>query len=192
MQADRTDSYRVEPMFVNLIGRSYASNKPKRKKRLRYLILLSLGIFLLLLYLKIISVVMGECMSPTINPLDIIIVNPFSKDINRCDMVTINAPKWTKGLRVYVKRIIGVSGDSIYWESPNRININGKILNVDIDNAKKHGISIPDFPKRIPEGYVFVAGDNEKRSFDSRYIGLIPKNNIRGKVLIIIPTGSRD
>jgi signal peptidase I len=39
-------------------------------------------------------------------------------------------------------------------------------------------------PLVIPQGYYFVLGDNRNNSIDSRFQGLIPKENITGKILI--------
>jgi signal peptidase I len=49
-----------------------------------------------------------------------------------------------------------------------------------------NGLNFPDRkPEKIPEGRVFVMGDNRDNSHDSRYWGTVPDENIKGRAIII-------
>ena len=86
----------------------------------------------------------------------------------------------------YIKRIIGVAGDHIEIRD-DKVYLNGKILQEDYlrenvpTNMGVYGIFSDVI---VPEGYVFVMGDNREHSTDSRCFGCIPVSKIEGKVWI--------
>jgi signal peptidase I len=61
-----------------------------------------------------------------------------------------------------------------------RVYLNGELLSEDY--IKEKMISDLD-PVLVPEGHIYVLGDNRNRSSDSRQIGPIPLENIQGKVI---------
>ena len=86
----------------------------------------------------------------------------------------------------FIKRVIATEGQtlSINFET-NEVVVDGVLLN----EPYIQGVTIQtdpamEIPSVIPEGYVFVMGDNREVSLDSRStrIGLIPVENIIGKV----------
>ena len=84
-----------------------------------------------------------------------------------------------------IKRVIATEGQALSINyTTGQVSVDGVILDEPYIKGKtiklKHSLDIPD---RIPEGYVFVMGDNREGSLDSRStdIGLIPVENIIGK-----------
>ncbi|MFD1032137.1 signal peptidase I [Metaplanococcus flavidus] len=136
-------------------------------------------------------VVDGESMMPTLENGDRMIVNKIGYimgEPDRYDIVVFHATEDTD----YIKRVIGLPGDHIAYEN-DQLYINGKIQQEpflsDVKNQQSIG-SITftnDFTLEelleievIPEGHVFVLGDNRKNSTDSRIIGLVPIEEIAG------------
>lgn len=87
------------------------------------------------------------------------------------------------GKTSYIKRVIGVAGDTIKIEEGN-VYLNGEKLNEPyLDEGKvTEGGVFTDI--KVPEGYVFVMGDNRDHSTDSRSFGCIPIEKIESKVWI--------
>lgn len=83
----------------------------------------------------------------------------------------------------YIKRIIGLPGDHIKIENGN-VYVNGEILNEDY---LAEGVKTPNrvFSElTVPEGYLFLMGDNRGGSMDSRELGCIPISKVESKVAL--------
>lgn len=103
----------------------------------------------------------------------------------------------TKASKLYVKRVIGIPGDTIQAKK-GEIFVNGHILNQNFisHNQRTMGTgnwsltSLPTLYKwinyktviRVPKNTYFCLGDNRMISRDSRYFGFVPRNKILGVV----------
>jgi signal peptidase I len=79
----------------------------------------------------------------------------------------------------YVKRVVAVAGDTVELRG-NEFLRNG------IPQAEPYVSPEHDYdeqaPTQIPEGFLFVMGDNREHSMDSRHFGPIPTNQIIGEI----------
>jgi len=102
---------------------------------------------------------------------------------HRGDIVVFHSPK-NQDIE-FIKRIIGLPGDTILIEN-NEIYINGILIPEKYISAKTTLIpgsfAQEGVPIQVPDGQVFVMGDNRPRSSDSREFGTIPKKSIVGHV----------
>lgn len=79
-----------------------------------------------------------------------------------------------------IKRIVGLPGDRLEMKD-NKLYRNGELLNEDY--IKEPMVGNEDFSYDIPEGKVFVMGDNRNQSVDSRMIGYIDfEDQVVGRV----------
>jgi len=81
----------------------------------------------------------------------------------------------------YIKRVIAVPGDEIDLRD-GYVYVNGEKLDEPYAKGKTYEKELK-FPLVVPENKVFVLGDNREYSSDSRYIGFIDFENIKGKVI---------
>ena len=144
-------------------------------------------------------------MEPTLTDGDRIIVNKLSyrlHEVNRGDVVVFSRPpNQPEGIKDLIKRVIGLAGETV-TASEGRVLIDGGLL-IEPYLAWPEGTA--DFGAvpwcddggagscRVPEGHVFVMGDNRPDSRDSRFLGPIPVDSIVGRAFVRYwPPGSLD
>ncbi len=100
-------------------------------------------------------------------------------DVKRGDIVVFRFPKDPRF--DYVKRVIGLPGD-VVEVLEGHAYVNGKLIDGPYVRFKPTPYKPPDFgPIKVPEGHLFVMGDNRNNSYDSRFWGFLPMNHLRGR-----------
>ena len=127
--------------------------------------------------------VQGSSMLPTLSNGDWVASFCCHGSIERGDIVIITQPE--EGSRALVKRVIAVGGDRVDIDfSSGEVYVNGQMLDEPYINSKTYLRYDVTFPIDVPEGCLFVMGDNRNDSKDSRSseIGLIDERYILGEV----------
>jgi len=118
-------------------------------------------------------------------------ISPYDVNVNNPVAVYNNDPTSAFGKFVYyvlelnkvsyIKRVIGLPGDHIQIQN-DKVYINGKALNEPYlkPGVLTEGGTFRDFV--VPEGYLFLMGDNREHSTDSRSFGCIPIDKVESKV----------
>lgn len=156
------------------------------------------AIFLMLLVFTFffrIVVVQGPSMNDTLDDKDRLLLNHINYTPEKDDIVVINSTGLDKTI---IKRVIGTGGDEVVVNyNDNSVTVNGK----KISNSKikpetmmdkgslyfdmKYMVSDGVYKYKVPEGKVFVMGDNRNHSTDGRCpeVGFVDNSDVLGEAV---------
>ena len=126
----------------------------------------------------------GPSMRPTLQSAERLVVNKFIyrfRAPERGEILVFRYPKDPS--RDFIKRVIAVPGDTIEIKD-GRVFVNQQLMNEPYILSKTRG----DYPlTTIPEGHIFVMGDNRNNSEDSRFadVGFVPYELVKGKAMMV-------
>lgn len=129
----------------------------------------------------------GQSMDPTLHQGYQMLLNRIS-EVERFDIVVFPDPMGSGDY--YVKRLIGLPGDSIEMVD-DKLIINGQAydepylaqsVTQDPDSQFTGDFTLWEITGQttVPEGYYFVLGDNRPESGDSRQFGFVPIESVQG------------
>jgi signal peptidase I len=128
------------------------------------------------------STVSGPSMIPTLHDHDYLLITKGLPTPRRGDVVVLHVV-WKGQKEEWVKRIVAIGGDTVDVTG-DIIRVNGApeqfphmIINSGETTPVEHVV--------VPQGHLFVAGDNRGVSEDSRYVGTFPATSLLGKVVAI-------
>ncbi|SCN25305.1 Signal peptidase I S [Clostridium sp. N3C] len=167
------------------------SNKPIEKTIKEYAISIVICVVIALLLKTFVIAradVDGDSMYPTLHNNDVLFVNRLSKinkDYKRGDIIIFDSLDAKND--IYIKRIIAVAGDEVEIKD-DKVYLNGEELQENYlaeGTITEPGIFMSDKEKfTVPEGYIFVMGDNRENSKDSRTFGSVSLEQVEGKVFV--------
>lgn len=140
----------------------------------------------------------GYSMLPTLNNGEYVLISRLAYklgDYQRGDIIVFrppmypDAPFWQRlfGLPAfadkyedYIKRIIGLPGEKVKIAG-------GTVYINDVPLTEQYIAASPDYSNTwiVPQGELFVLGDNRNNSADSHAWGFLPEKNVLGKALVI-------
>ncbi len=156
-----------------------------------YLLVVLIAVYLVIIYVGQRTEVSGSSMEPTLKDGDNLIVDKISyrfNDPQRFDIIVF--PFQYQKDTYYIKRIIGLPGETVQIDEEGRIYINGTILEEsygkEIIAEDRRGLASE--PIVLGPDEYFVMGDNRNHSSDSRVpeVGNIKRSQIIGRAWVRI------
>jgi len=137
--------------------------------------------------------VQQDSMTPTLLDGDRMIVRSVLYTPRRGDMIIFSKQNFEDGAAL-VKRVVALSGDVVDINTDTGVvYVNGLPQHEPFTNTPTNDPGDIRYPFTVPEGHVFVLGDNRNGSRDSRHseIGSVDEREILGQVMAVILPLSR-
>ncbi len=145
------------------------------KELIPYVIIL-IVVVLIRTYLFTPIIVSGPSMKPTLDGGELMILNKLDDNFERFDVVVVDI-----GSEDIIKRIIAMPGESISCEN-GIIYVNGRKQEESYSQGRTS-----DFEKVVlKDDEYFVMGDNREDSKDSRHLGPIKKDSLKGSTKLVL------
>lgn len=179
-----------EPPVRDLAGEHTAS--PKRRAGAFDLLLMMLLAGVLMFgvirpFVAEVFLIPSGSMSPTLKVGDSVLALKFAyrfTEPQRGDLAVFSDPEG----ELTIKRVIGLPGDTVaVWDGVLRVNGEPQrepYVNYRLTDSTFFG------PEKVRAGHVFLMGDNRSNSRDSRNFGLVPEEDLLGRVILrVAPVG---
>lgn len=128
-------------------------------------------------------VIPSSSMEPTIEISDRVLANKFIYRFNEPqvgDIVVLDDPTGT--VQTLIKRVVATGGQTVDLQD-GKVLIDGVALDEPYTYGKPSEPMVVEIPYAVPEGSVWLMGDNRTNSADSRVFGAVPLSEIRGKAI---------
>ena len=177
-------------------GQHAESGVPSWMRTLLSLVLMVVVVALITIGLRVFVFVPYEIpsgsMEDTIMPGDMVFsekISYYTRAPQRGDIVTFSDPQVAG--RTLIKRVIATEGQVVDLVD-GKVVVSGVVLDEPYTSGRESwplDYTAPDvdvtFPYTVPEGHVWVMGDNRTASQDSRYFGAIPISSITGRAAVV-------
>lgn len=213
---DRNDFYNLENAGGFFVDESCVDNsaeEPEAKPKVsvtgeifEWLDVLATAIITVVIIFSLIfrvATISGESMTNTLQDKDKVIITNLAYTPKKGDIVVIsrNADNSVEGVTTgqvpIIKRVIAVAGQTVDVDfEKGVVSVDGVELDEPYTRTPTNRMGDVKFPVYVPDGYVFVLGDNRNDSLDSRYMqigdgGLVDIRYILGHaVLRVFPFSS--
>lgn len=133
--------------------------------------------------------IVGHSMNNTLKDGDVVLINSIAYDFGdpkRYDVIVFE-PKVANVSQHYVKRIIGLPGETVQIKD-GKVYINDELLEDDVIDIEIYNAGIASEQLKLRQDQYFVLGDNRNNSDDSRFsnVGLVSRDSIIGKPWLVV------
>ena len=193
------DGFEIDKDFADSLPETVQEQKTVKGKELvewiEVLCAAIIAVVIIFCFVFRIATIDGDSMNNTLHHNDRVIITNFNYEPKNGDIVVISRnvgnsiEDQSLGNEPIIKRVIAVGGQmvNINFET-GQVFVDGKALKEDYLGSLTNSGGDVEFPLYVPEGYVFVLGDNRGASLDSRFTvigdnGLVDKRYVLGRAI---------
>ena len=113
----------------------------------------------------------------------------LGQPVKQGDIVVFHNPDATSEHDVLVKRVIATAGQTVDLQD-GKVVVDGQALDEDYTTGMSWPLSVQapaaqvSYPYTVPDGCVWVMGDNRENSADSRYFGPVDRSDLIAVALV--------
>ena len=194
------NGFEIDKDFAESLPETVPEQAPvKGKELVEWLEILCsaiIAVVIIFCFIFRIATIDGDSMNHTLHHNDRIIITNLNYEPKNGDIVVIsrNAENSIEGQNSgnepIIKRVIAVGGQMVDIDfETGEVYVDGKVLKEDYIGSATNNAGDVEFPLYVPEGYIFVLGDNRGASLDSRFSiigdnGLVDKRYVLGKAIL--------
>ena len=123
----------------------------------------------------------GRSMVPTFEDGQRVVVLKLFSEVERGDIVIFSTREEPE--KDLIKRVIALPGERIQIHK-GEVRINGEPLGEKYIKDKDFGLYDAQIDEYVPDGQIYVLGDNRDDSHDSRRFGSVLQDSLKGKVVV--------
>lgn len=138
----------------------------------------AIAILIATLWLPVLQIT-GASMEPTLTDGQLIVA------VKNSDLQTGEITAFYYNNKILIKRVVARSGDWVDIDRDGNVYVNGTLLDEPYLTEKSLGECTIDLPYQVPDGRVFVMGDDRAISLDSRTdaVGCVSREQVLGEVV---------
>lgn len=138
----------------------------------------AIAILVATLWLPVLQIT-GASMEPTLTDGQLIVA------VKNSELETGEITAFYYNNKILIKRVVARSGDWVDIDRDGNVYVNGALLDEPYLTEKSLGECTIDLPYQVPDGRVFVMGDDRAISLDSRTdaVGCVSKEQVLGEVV---------
>ena len=143
------------------------------------IVVAAMAILVAVLWMPVLQIT-GVSMSPTLNDGDLVVA------VKTSDYQTGDIAAFYYNNKILIKRVIASPGDWVDIDNAGNVYVNGALLEEPYRTEKSLGECNITLPYQVPDGRIFVMGDDRAVSLDSRTtaVGPIGREQVLGRVLV--------